>query len=53
MKIIDAHLHFGRGEYFDTVARAAGHENTEEALRRDFRTSGIVHGIVMGNLPVE
>ena len=53
MKIIDAHLHFGRGEYFDTVARAAGHENTEEALRRDFRASNIVHGIVMGNLPVE
>ena len=53
MKIIDAHLHYGRGEYFDTVARAAGHENTEEALRRDFRTSNIVHGIVMGNLPVE
>ena len=53
MKIIDAHLHFGRGEYFDTVARAAGHENTEEALRRDFRAAGIVHGIIMGNLPVE
>ena len=53
MKIIDAHLHFGRGEYFDTVAWAAGHENTEEALRRDFHASNIVHGIVMGNLPVE
>ena len=53
MKIIDAHLHYGRGEYFDTVARAAGHENTEEALRRDCRAAGIVHGVIMGNLPVE
>ena len=53
MKIIDAHLHYGRGEYFDTVARAAGHENTETALRRDCRAAGIVHGVIMGNLPVE
>ena len=53
MKIIDAHLHYGRGEYFDTVARAAGHENTEAALRRDCRAAGIVHGVIMGNLPVE
>ena len=52
MKIIDAHLHFGRGEYFDTVARAAGHENTEAAMRRAYAEAGIVHGIVMGNLPV-
>ena len=53
MKIIDAHLHFGRGEYFDSVARAAGHENTEAAMRRAYAEAGIVHGIVMGNLPVE
>ena len=53
MKIIDAHLHFGRGEYFDTVAQAAGHENTQEAMRRDYAAAGIVHGVIMGNLPVE
>ena len=53
MKIIDAHLHFGRGEYFDTVAHAAGHENTQEAMRRDYAAAGIVHGVMMGNLPVE
>ena len=53
MKIIDAHLHFARGEYFDTVARAAGHENSEEGLRRDYTAVGIVHGIIMGNLPPE
>ena len=53
MKIIDAHLHYGRGEYFDTVARAAGHENTEAALRRDCRAAGTDQGVIMGNLPAE
>jgi len=41
MKIIDAHLHFGRGEYFDTVARVAGHENTEAGKRRGYAEAGI------------
>ena len=50
MKIIDAHLHFCPGrEYFDGIAVAAGHENTEEHLREEYRRLGIVHGIVMGN----
>ena len=40
-------------EHFDEIARAAGHENTAEGLRRDFAAEGIVHGVVMGNLPVE
>ncbi|EFW29525.1 amidohydrolase family protein [Selenomonas artemidis] len=53
MKIIDAHLHFSMWEHFDEIARAAGHENTAEGLRRDFAAEGIVHGVVMGNLPVE
>ena len=53
MKIIDAHLHFGRGEYFDTVAHAAGHENTQEAMRRDYAAAAIVHGVILVNLPVE
>ncbi len=50
MKIIDAHLHFCPGkEYFDGIAVAAGHVNTEEHLREQFDSLGIVHGIVMGN----
>ena len=50
MKIIDAHLHFCPGkEYFDSIAVAAGHENTEEHLREQYQKLGIVHGIVMGN----
>ena len=53
MKIIDAHLHFSKWEQFDAIARAAGHENSAEALGRVFAAEGIVHGVVMGNLPVE
>lgn len=50
MKIIDAHLHFCPGrEYFDGIAVAAGHENTEEHLLEQYQKLGIVHGIVMGN----
>ena len=38
MKIIDAHLHFLPGEpgYCSEIAAAAGHENQEEALRREY-----------------
>ena len=53
MKIIDAHLHFSMWEHFDEIARAAGHENTAEGLRRDFAAEGIVHGVVMGNKSLE
>lgn len=53
MKIIDAHLHFGNDAYFDTIAKAAQHENSEEHLREQYRMRGMVHGIIMGNLPVE
>ena len=43
MKIIDAHLHFCPGrEYFDGIAVAAGHENTEEHLREEYRRLGTV-----------
>ena len=51
MKIIDAHLHFLPGEpgYFSEIAAAAGHENTEEHLRREYGRLGIVGGVVMGN----
>lgn len=52
MRIIDAHLHFGKEPYFDEIARAAQHENTEAHLRKVYAELGIVHGIVMGNRPV-
>ena len=53
MKIIDAHLHFGTDAYFDQIAKAAQHENSAEHLLEQYRVHGLVHGIVMGNLPVE
>ncbi|RGY94902.1 amidohydrolase family protein [Clostridium sp. AM58-1XD] len=50
MKIIDAHLHFCPGyEYFDEIAEAAGHENTESHLKEIYENLGIAGGIVMGN----
>ena len=50
MKIIDAHLHFVEHEmYFDRIAIAAGHENSERHLRKMYRELGMIHGIVMGN----
>lgn len=49
LKIIDAHLHFVSEPYFDQIARAAGHENSEQHLHREYARLGIVHGIVMGN----
>lgn len=53
LKIIDAHLHVGEDVYFDEIARAAQHENSMEHLEEQYRIHGILHGIVMGNLPVE
>lgn len=54
MKIIDAHLHFVReDEYFDGIAAAAGHINSEEHLREQFDRLDVVCGIVMGNRGLE
>lgn len=53
MKIIDAHLHFCTDAYFDEIARRAQHENNAEHLLEEYRLRGIVHGVVMGNLPVD
>lgn len=54
MKIIDAHLHFCPGrEYFDEIAVAAGHVNTEEHLKSQYELLGISHGVVMGNRGVD
>lgn len=56
MKIIDAHLHFRPGEpYFDEIAQAAGHLNTEEHLFTQYEKYGVLAGIVMGNrgLPLD
>lgn len=50
MKIIDAHLHFRPGEpYFDEIAQAAGHLNSEKHLRAQYEKYGVAAGIVMGN----
>ena len=53
MKIIDAHLHFATDAYLDEIAKAAEHENSADHLLEQYRMRGMVHGIVMGNLPVE
>ena len=53
MKIIDAHLHMGADAYFDEIAKAAGHENNAEHLAEQYRARGMLHGIIMGNLPLE
>lgn len=52
MKRIDAHIHFrpGPGEdYFDRIAREAGHEHTEAHLREAFEALDIERAVVMGN----
>lgn len=49
MKIIDAHLHFANEIYFDESARAAGHENSAEHLRKCYAQLGIERGVVMSN----
>lgn len=50
LKIIDAHIHYcPKKPYFDTIAREAGHENTESHLLREFKRLGIEHAVVMGN----
>ena len=48
-KIIDAHLHFAKADYFDEIAIKAGHKNTPEHLRAFYEKLGIVRGVVMGN----
>lgn len=53
MKMIEAHLHFCKEDYFDEIALAAGHENTAEHLEAEYWRLGIVHGIVMGNKSLE
>ena len=53
MKIIDAHLHFCKEDYFDEIALAAGHENTAEHLEDAYQRLGVVHGVAMGNKSLE
>ena len=51
MKIIDAHIHYSTGHsHFNTLAKAAGHENTEAHLREVYAKEGIALAIVMSNL---
>jgi len=52
VKIIDAHLHFGKEAYFDEIARAAHHENNAAHLLAQYEQHGIEAGIVMGNEPL-
>ena len=49
LKIIDAHLHFGREFYFDEIAITAGHKNNADHLAECYKNLGIIHGIVMSN----
>ena len=50
MKIVDAHLHlFPSSPDTDAMARAVGHENSTDHLRRAYGELGVVHGVVMGN----
>ena len=54
MKIIDAHLHFWPGEpYFDEIALAAEHQNTEKHLYEQYQAHEIIMGIVMGYLQMK
>ncbi|WP_346355260.1 amidohydrolase family protein [Azotosporobacter soli] len=53
MKIIDAHIHFSQAEYFDQIAKAAGHENSDAHLKEQYDAQRIVHGVVMGNHSLE
>ena len=53
LKIIDAHLHFGKESYFDDIAQRAGHLNTPEHLCAEYERLGILHGIIMGNRSLE
>ena len=53
IKKIDAHLHFCMDRYFDTIAEAAGHRNTEADLKAAFDREGVALGIVMGNRPLK
>ena len=49
MKRIDAHLHYHNFAEFDEEAKAVGHENSREHLRKVFEELDIERGIVMGN----
>ena len=53
MKIIDAHIHFCREEYFDKIAEAAGHQNNAAHLKEQYAEHGIVHAVVMGNYSLD
>lgn len=53
MKIIDAHLHVCKEPYFDQIAEAAGHKNTNAHLKEQYELHHFVHGVVMGNRSLE
>ena len=49
MPIIDAHLHFSKGEGFDQIAKEAGHENIPQNLLEWFDKLHIVGAVAMGS----
>ncbi|MCL1993869.1 MAG: amidohydrolase family protein [Spirochaetes bacterium] len=50
MEIVDAHIHIFTGESrADSLARRAGHENTEEHMRTEYARLGLVGAVVMSN----
>lgn len=53
MKIIDAHIHYHTDPYFQEIAAAAGHENSQSHLETIYAKKGIVHAVVMGNRGLE
>ena len=54
MKVIDAHIHYWVGQpHFDSLAKEAGHENSEDHLREVFKAVNIERAVVMSNLRLE
>ena len=56
MQIIDAHIHYFMGaslERAEKLAKAAGHENSIEHLRGEYKRLGLTGAVVMGNRSLE
>ena len=53
MKIIDSHIHWFAGDRAQDMARRAGHENSEDHLRKEYARLGIAGAVVMGNHDLE
>ena len=49
MKIIDAHIHYAKNEYFDQIAIDAGHTNSPEGVEKMYRDNRVVYAVVMSS----